>query len=313
VIEGLPPGTRSRPATADDLAEIVALYQRFDSTLQAEPDSVAEYLRWIWGQPQVELDRDTVVVPGSDGLAAFAQCNWDPETVGPVHLDWCVAPGVDRDGLASSLLRWAEAVATRRADGVPIRTGIVAEDGAGRALLERRGYAQVRVAWDMARVLTAGERFPDPPPGITIRRFRPGADERLLYDVAETAFRDHWDHVERSFESFSARTFDATFEPELTFFAEVDRRAAGELIALEDEARGYVAHLGVLREFRGRGAAKALLRYAFSELADRGFRRVELSVDAASPTGAVALYEGEGMRAVRSFAIFDGPTAAGPG
>ena len=45
-------------------------------------------------------------------------------------------------------------------------------------------------------------------------------------------------------------------------------------------------------------------------LAERDLPRVELSVDAASPTGAVSLYEGLGMRAVRSYASFDGPSAA---
>jgi ribosomal protein S18 acetylase RimI-like enzyme len=270
---------------------------------------VREYLGWIWGQPQVDLDRDTIVVVDADGICAFAQCDWDPETAGPFHVDWCVAPGVDRERLATGLLTWAEAAAIGRAGGSPIRTAIVAEDAVGRALLEGRGYAQVRVAWDMSRTLSVEEGFPDPPQGMTIRGFRLGEDERLLYDVAETAFRDHWDHVERSFESFSARMFDATFDPSLAFFAEIDGRAAGELVGLPDQDRGYVAHLGVLREFRGRGAAKALLSHAFAEFASRGFNRAELSVDADSPTGAVALYEGQGMHAVRSYVIFDRPPA----
>jgi hypothetical protein len=34
---------------------------------------------------------------------------------------------------------------------------------------------------------------------------------------------------------------------------------------------------------------------------------VELSVDATSPTGAVALYEAMGMHVARRYAIFDGP------
>ncbi len=314
MIEGLPEGWRSRPATRGDLDAIVELFRRFDVTLQAEPDTMGEYLRWIWGQPQMDLQRDTVVVMAPDGLDAFAQGNWDPETNAPYQLDWCVGPGLPMwSTLATSLLVWGETQATERAGGATVRTGIVAEDAAARALLEARGYAEVRISWDMARTLTPSERFSDPAEGVTLRTFRPGLDEHLLYEVAETSFRDHWDHVDRSFESFCARTFDQTFDPTLTFFADVDGRTAGELIAFEDEGRGYVAHLGVLREARGRGAAKALLRSAFAELATRGFTRVELSVDASSPTGAVALYEGEGMHAIRSYAMFDGPMGAAAG
>ena len=308
VIEGLPEGYGSRPATREDLAAIVELFHRFDATIQAEPDTMGEFLRWIWGQPQMDLARDTVLVTGPDGVEAFAQGNWDPETDEPFQLDWCVAPGSSSWArLAACLLSWAEAEATCRAGGATIRTGIVAEDVAGREVLEGRGFRQIRTSWDMGRELSPDERFPDPPDGITIRGFRAGEDEHLLYEIAETSFRDHWDHVERSFESFCARTFDETFDPGLTFFADVDGLTAGELIAFEDEARGYVAHLGVLREARGRGAAKALLRSAYAELAARGFRRVELSVDATSPTGAVALYEGMGMHVARSYVIFDGP------
>lgn len=314
MIEGFPEGYRSRPAAREDLDVIVRLFHRFDASLQAEPDTLGEFLRWIWGQPQMDLARDTVLVSGPNGVEAFAMANWDPETDGPFHFDWCVAARSSGwDSLAGSLIDWVEAEAAERAGGVTIRTSIVTEDAAGRELLQARGYTEVRTSWDMARELSPDERFPEPASGVSIRAFRPGEHEHLLFEVAETSFRDHWDHVERSFESFSARTFDESFDPGLTFFADVDGTTAGELIAFEDEGRGYVGHLGVLREARGRGAAKALLRATFAELAKRGFRRVELSVDASSPTGAVALYEGEGMHAIRSYAIFDGPAGVAAG
>ena len=98
----------------------------------------------------------------------------------------------------------------------------MAEDVAGREVLEGRGSSRFRSSWDMGRELSPDQRFPDPPDGITIRGFRAGEDEHLLYEIAETSFRDHWDHVERSFESFAASMFDETFDPGLTFFADVD-------------------------------------------------------------------------------------------
>ena len=54
-------------------------------------------------------------------------------------------------------------------------------------------------------------------------------------------------------------------------------------------------HLGVLREGRGRGVAKALLHASFARYAADGRAAVKLHVDADSPTGATHLYESVGM------------------
>jgi hypothetical protein len=65
--------------------------------------------------------------------------------------------------------------------------------------------------------------------------------------------------------------------------------------------RGWVGELGVLKPWRGRGIASALLRRAFATFAARELPRVMLNVDAANPTGAVRLYERLGMRTVRGW------------
>jgi mycothiol synthase len=298
-----------RAATTDDLDDIVALFHASDARVADEPESMREYLTWIWGLPTFDLGRDSLLLPGTEGLDAFAQFVWDAQTGGPARLDWAVHPRHDLDSIALTLLDWGEE--QRRGRGVtdPLRTNIMSADEAAAAMLERRGFTQVRTSWDMTRALLPGDRMFEPTPGVTVRTFRAG-EELVLHEVADTSFRDHWDHVDTSFETFTATMLATPWEPELTFFAEVDGRVAGELIALAFDDRAYVASVGVLREFRQRGAATSLLRRAFAALAERGLTRVELSVDAASPTGAVSLYEGLGMRSVRSYATFDGPSAA---
>lgn len=146
--------------------------------------------------------------------------------------------------------------------------------------------------------------------GLLIRTFRPGLDERTLWQVASTAFVDHWDHRSlQSFESYRAEVFDdADWDPDLTYLAELDGAPVGEVVALAFSDLGYVASVGVLREARGIGVATAMLGRAFADLAARGLPRVELSVDATSPTGAVGLYERLGMRVIRESTTFFGPT-----
>ena len=303
-----PPDGPGRPATTDDLDAIVALFHARDSRVTDQPESMHEYLTWIWSMSSVDLERDARLVPGDEVPDAFAQIAYDPDG-GPANLDWTVHPNLTLEPTAATLFDWAEEQRATRGIALPLRTSVMSDDREGRAFLEGRGFTQVRTSWDMVRELSPHERAAEPSPGVTVRTFRAG-EEPLLYRIAETSFRDHWDHVPSTIESFTERMLATPWEPGLTFFAEVDGHVAGELIALPFADRGYVASVGVLREYRGRGAASAMLRRAFAALAERGLPRVELSVDAASPTGAVSLYEGLGMRAVRSYASFDGPGAA---
>lgn len=48
----------------------------------------------------------------------------------------------------------------------------------------------------------------------------------------------------------------------------------------------------------------ALLSHAFADYAERGHRRVELSVDADSPAGAPRLYTRAGMQARESYVVY---------
>ena len=59
----------------------------------------------------------------------------------------------------------------------------------------------------------------------------------------------------------------------------------------EDPDMAYVFALGVRPAWRRRGVALALLLHSFHEIYGYGRRRVALSVDAESPTGAARLYE----------------------
>ena len=77
-------------------------------------------------------------------------------------------------------------------------------------------------------------------------------------------------------------------------------RRAGALVStvLPENAAGhegsYVEYIGVHRNARGRGVAKALLHTVIADAAQRGRDRVGLEVDADSPTGADGLYASMG-------------------
>jgi ribosomal protein S18 acetylase RimI-like enzyme len=58
---------------------------------------------------------------------------------------------------------------------------------------------------------------------------------------------------------------------------------------------GYIPLVGVLRQWRRRGIAPALLARAFAAFRAEGLERAVLDVDSENPTGALGLYTGMGF------------------
>jgi len=161
----------------------------------------------------------------------------------------------------------------------------------------------------MGRELEADEVAIPPPDGVTIRTFEVGRDERTFHQVSNDAFAEHWGSTPTPYESFAAQWWgDPEFDPTKIFLAEADGRVVGECAWIVFETGGYVASIGVLKDWRGRGIAQALLRRAMADMARLGHRDVFLSVDSENATGAVGVYEKVGMRVRRRSLVFQKPS-----
>jgi ribosomal protein S18 acetylase RimI-like enzyme len=156
----------------------------------------------------------------------------------------------------------------------------------------------------MRKDLEAGEDPGTPPPRVSIRRYE-DADERVLFELDQASFAEHWGFRPMSFESFNQELHGEDWDPSLVFLADAGEETVGYVVPFLFETCGYVGSLGVLKEWRGRGIGKALLRRSFAELAGRGMREARLGVDTQNVHGAVALYEGVGMSVYRRYDIFD--------
>jgi GNAT superfamily N-acetyltransferase len=92
---------------------------------------------------------------------------------------------------------------------------------------------------------------------------------------------------------------DDIFDPSLWNLALADGQVVGTALNYpyvdDDHDMGWVGTLGVVREWRRRGLALALLHHSFQEFYRRGKRKVGLGVDAESLTGATRLYLKAGM------------------
>ena len=239
------------------------------------------------------------------------------EQMTPARLagDIQVHPESDRregDALVAWGLDWFERIARANFDDVtrPERIQLgnwcFEQDATRPAQLSRAGYRSSRAFIRMTRDISSGETYPEPSKEIVVRRANvdqndPDAgDTRLVHSIVSTSFADHYNYTTTPFEVwFRRRTDDPGFDPSLWFLAELDGKPLAAMIMnreLEEKQNaGYVHYLGVLREGRGRGLAKALLYSGFAVSRDEGRTTVKLFVDAESPTGATRLYESVGM------------------
>ncbi|MGI8900989.1 MAG: GNAT family N-acetyltransferase [Nocardioides sp.] len=227
------------------------------------------------------------------------------------------------DTVAQILFGWAEEAARRvgleRGLAVQqIDTGAFAADGRQHRWLERAGFTHVRTWWQMSWTVAADESDLDSGPGSGVRirlverqgSGMPSEDDlRIVHDVLESAFADHFNSHQETFDEFVFRLredpghrWDHWWIAELTHGKDDDAadRAgavpAGALVgAVHQGADGepdgsYVEYIGVLANARGRGVAKSLLATVIADAASRGSHEVGLEVDADSPTRADGLY-----------------------
>ena len=200
-------------------------------------------------------------------------------------------------------------VTSTRLDASPF-----AEDVVQRQWLTDAGYTLRRTWLQMSRPVVPAEadELPGPREGVTIRRVDShendlpvAGDLQIVHEMLESSFEDHFNSYRESFPEFVQRLREDPghrWDHWWLAFVEVEGRqlAAGAVVStvLPESAAGhegsYVDYIGVHRDARGRGVAKALLHTVIADAARRGRDRVGLEVDDDSPTGADGLYTSMG-------------------
>ena len=320
----LPNGFQIRSPTLADLDAVVALTNAVSLAEIGEVTSSTDVTRMFWDDPTRNLADDNWVIVGHDGrlVAAADVFAYAPWTV--CEFEAHVHPDCTGLGLGSALLETIEARARRDLERAPegARVTLVGQvwraNAAGHALLSAHGFQAARVWKQMAIELDELPPTPVPAPeGIEIRTLRRGVDERAAWLASEEAFADHWNHAPMPFEEFlyyrieGAPDFDAT----LWFLAWDGAELAGVALCRTQmpgaPEMGRVSLLGVRRPWRGRGLGAALLDTTLRAFQQRGQRRVGLSVDGSSLTGAWRLYERAGLRTTHEATMFEKELRAG--
>lgn len=157
----------------------------------------------------------------------------------------------------------------------------------------------------------SGQKYPStliPQADFEIRSFSESATNLLwMHQLSNEIFADHYDFNPSNFDRWKFEFVSGVNNPALWRVAYVGDQPVGYSWGSErfaSEGFGYVASLGVLREFRSLGIAKALLNDAFERDAAAGLQGTLLHCDATNQTGATRLYETAGMRVDRIYVAY---------
>ncbi|MGA9748286.1 MAG: N-acetyltransferase, partial [Nocardioides sp.] len=322
IIAALPEGWTASAPDAGDAPELAALLRRHEESGRGWAGSGEDDVL-IEVSARGYITRENVIVRDPEGeLLGWASAH--DRAAGRMLLVAIVDPRLEdeeADTVAGLLLAWADSAAERvgaerKLEVQQIDSGAFADDTRQHRWLEQAGYTLVRTWWQMTRPVTSEDADLDNEPGegVRIRLVeREGAgmpsedDLRIVHDVLESAFEDHFNSHEETFDEFVFRLredpghrWDHWWIAELVETDTGATEPAGALVGAVHEGEGdqadgsYVEYIGVLANARGRGVAKSLLGTIISDAASRGRDRVGLEVDADSPTGADGLYTSMG-------------------
>ncbi|HEX3906776.1 MAG TPA: GNAT family N-acetyltransferase [Mycobacteriales bacterium] len=282
-----------RLATAADAAAVLELRVESEVAERGETEStLAEvaadlarptHREWVHEDADGRVDATVWIEKQAVDSSIFGEVTRDP------------ARGA---GLIEPLLEFAKRQARDTYPALPLHVFCDATATSRRDAFEAAGGVQVRVFFRMVMNIASGMPGVELPDGATIRVIRADdpSDLRAMYDVIETAFREHFGAAPATYDEWiGAMSSPDVSDRSLWWLAEVEGEPAAGLIGRLLPRRGWVDEVGTLPAYRGRGLARALLLTAFEEFRSRGFEQVGLGVDTANHTGALGLYESIGM------------------
>ena len=305
----IPTGYMLRHPAPDEASAVQTVVDAAESASAGEPRRAPTEIALEWKSARCSINEDWWVAVDDDGAIAAVASVW-PEIGGEVTADHSVHPAHRGRGLGELLLDTIERRVAKLPSHAPegtVRHVVVwceDTDTVRRASLERRGFAVVRQYYEMAIDLTGGLATPAWPAGIVARGFRPGLDDRVVYEADLEAFSEHHLFERHDYDEWRLFHIDAP-DGDVTLWSLAwdGDELAGHVIPFSGDLGGAIGDLAVRKPWRGQGIGHALLLAAFATLRDRGQSVARLWVDAQNVTNAVGVYETAGMHVARRFDV----------
>jgi mycothiol synthase len=315
-----------RPIQYDDIPALYALFLAVSGP-EDRIDSLADMQNGFddpFSDPAV--DSWAAFTPSGE-MVAYGRCFLHPNPARErvVHLDYELHPAHRRPALEDRLMDWLVARGQARLRDTPadlprlLRTGSADDLPEDRALLERHGFTPSRYFFRMRRDLHTPIEERPLPKGLHLQLYTPEYSE-IMRNVFNEAFKDHWGHEEVSLEDWQTWFVGSdTFRPQFSLLAMAGDEAVGIIfctVSPDDNARSgrqeaNMREIAVLRRWRQRGVASALISESMRRMRAAGLEYASLGVDADNPTGALGVYERLGFDPVRRFTAYERAYVAG--
>jgi len=245
--------------------------------------------------------RDLAATTADGTLAGYAHLDPPDEAQGgDASGELVVHPGHRGRGLGRALSSALIAGAARAG----VRLWAHGELPAAAGLAKAAGYTRFRALWQMRMPLASLAALPSgaaEPDGVSIRTFRPGADEEAWLTVNRRAFAHHPEQGSWDLHDLLVREAEPWFDPDGFFLAERDGRLAGfhwTKVHPDGGAGGTplgeVYVVGVDPGQQGGGLGRALTLAGLRHLRERGLAEVMLYVDEDN-AAAVKMYAALGF------------------
>ena len=260
-----------------------------------------------------DININMIFVEVDDKPVGYFGYHWDSELDGKIlYFPFgALLPEYRGRGIATLMLQFAEdrcrEIAAEKHVGMDRRFRIWKKKKAVDtvAFLQRNGYSIERYFFSMSRLIDLPLGEHPLPAGLEIRAVEP-AHYRAIWDSSDEAFRDHWGYTEPSEEMFEAWQKDRLFQPHLWKVAWDGEQVVGIVQNFLDEEenttynrkRGYTENISVLRPWRGKGVAGALIAESIRMFRNMGMDHTHLSVDSENFSGALKLYQNLGYAVI---------------
>jgi mycothiol synthase len=318
-------GLRWRPATLADAAALARLHSAMDPLDHPHFAVGDEEIAEDFAEPRFDPARDSLIAEDGSGIAAYGMALplESRESIVRVVLLGGVRPDRRGTGIGRRVAAWQTARATQQLAEAPealpgwlLVYADTEHGGETIRLFERLGFARERYFLELRRDLAEPIAEVAPGDGVRIVPWHPDWSSSAL-EAKNASFRDHWGSQPESREHWESHQRLAIFRADLSYLAvaageDGDERVVGLIRTDVNEqdwvAQGYphsyVGLVGVVREWRGRRIAQALLARVLAASRELGYERVNLDVDSDNPSGALGLYTSMGFRpATRSVAL----------
>lgn len=287
-----------RAATLEDVALVTDLLNAVDilEVGRAETDLVS--VRADLSHADADLPRNSWLGFVGDRLVVYGLL-WDDSAAERIDMDQYGLP--EHQDLAEEVMALMEARAVEKAgengaERAVVHLSVNVNPTMDLAMLGRRGWKPVRRYYVMTRQLTADtDPLPTPPTGLTLRDCQDEADRRIAHALLQETFADHYDHQDRSYEKWLDDLGELVDWSKMWVAAVDGEDVAVMVTSNHRKAHAWINALGVRRQARGKGIGGFLLRHAFATYAALGRDRIGLGVDTENESGALRLYEANGM------------------